>query len=186
MTGVDGSKLHCCFRCGSGDAPGLTIIIPVACLDDAAPSLFDGVLYALGDYILRRLQFAKSNHIAALEDFEIGGFGSRFWYPLCLQPMLRKELFDHLKIAFLLSLNHCDTCPGAQRCRNFLVADRAGGEIGSTRGFRGGRSADGAGVRSRWLCGLPFRREERLGRLARARDPLAIITEREVMLLPMG
>jgi hypothetical protein len=32
---------------------------------------------------------------------------------------------------------------------------------------------------------LPFRREERLGRLARARDPLTIIAARGVMLLPM-
>jgi hypothetical protein len=33
---------------------------------------------------------------------------------------------------------------------------------------------------------LRFRREERLGRLARARDPLAIITARVLLLFPMG
>jgi hypothetical protein len=32
---------------------------------------------------------------------------------------------------------------------------------------------------------LPFRREERLGRPARARDPLTIIAARVVMLLPV-
>jgi hypothetical protein len=53
-----------------------------------------------------------------------------------------------------------------------------GDKIGSTRGFRAGGSADGAGSEGGWLKGLPFRREERLGRLARAPDPLAIITAR--------
>jgi hypothetical protein len=41
----------------------------------------------------------------------------------------------------------------------------------------------GHGVRDRWLDG--FRREERLGRVARARGPLAIITARVVLLLPV-
>jgi len=46
-----------------------------------------------------------------------------------------------------------------------------------------GERAGRRGVR--WLGGLPFRREERLGRLARAFDPFTIITPRGVRLLPV-
>ena len=41
------------------------------------------------------------------------------------------------------------------------------------------------GVRNRWLDGLPFRREERLGRLALARDRLTVVTAEVVLLLPV-
>ena len=53
------------------------------------------------------------------------------------------------------------------------------------RGFRAGRSAEGTGSETDGFGELLFRREERLGRLARARDPLAIITARVVLLLPV-
>ena len=57
----------------------------------------------------------------------------------------------------------------------------AGDRIESTRGFLG----RGRGIGNRWLGGLPFRREEGLGRLARVRDPVTIIVAGGVMLLPM-
>ena len=60
-----------------------------------------------------------------------------------------------------------------------------GDRIARTRGFRADPSADGAGSEVDGFDGLPFRREERLGRLASARDPLAIITARVVVLLPV-
>jgi hypothetical protein len=41
------------------------------------------------------------------------------------------------------------------------------------------------GVGDRWLGGLLFRREERLGRPARGRDPLAIMTAKVGLLLPV-
>jgi hypothetical protein len=59
----------------------------------------------------------------------------------------------------------------------------AGDETGSTPRFPRALLGRGRGVRSRERDGLRFRSEERFGRLARARDPLAIITAREVMLL---
>jgi hypothetical protein len=59
----------------------------------------------------------------------------------------------------------------------------AGDETDSTRGFRAGCSADGAG--SETDGGSPFRREERLGCAARARDPLTVITVRGLLLLPV-
>ena len=66
-----------------------------------------------------------------------------------------------------------------------LLRTGAGDGIGSTRGFHLDRSAEGGGVRNRWLDGLPFRREERLGRLALARDRLTVVTAEVVLLLPV-
>jgi hypothetical protein len=65
-----------------------------------------------------------------------------------------------------------------------LLRTGAGDSIGSTRfplGSLGGRR----GVRIRWLDGLPFRREERLSRLALARDRLTVVTAEVVLLLPV-
>ena len=60
-----------------------------------------------------------------------------------------------------------------------------GDRIARTRGFRADPSADGAGSEVDGFDGLPFRREERLGRLACARGPLTIITARGVLLFPV-
>ena len=75
--------------------------------------------------------------------------------------------------------------PASQGEPDFLrLIAGAGDSIGSTRGFRLDRSAEG-GVRNRWLDGLPFRREERLGRVALARDRLTVVTAEVVLLLPV-
>ena len=74
---------------------------------------------------------------------------------------------------------------GVDRCRNFLVADRCRRQDREHARLPRGSLGRWRGVRSRWLDGLRFRREERLGRLARARDPLSIIAARGVLLLPM-
>ena len=57
-----------------------------------------------------------------------------------------------------------------------------GDRIASTRGFRTGQRHR---VQDRWLDGSPFRREERLGCPARARDLLTIVTARVVLFFPM-
>jgi hypothetical protein len=61
----------------------------------------------------------------------------------------------------------------------------AGDSVDSTRGFRAGRSAEGAGSETDGSAGLPLRREERLGGLTSVRDPLTIITASVVVLLPV-
>jgi hypothetical protein len=74
---------------------------------------------------------------------------------------------------------------GVDRCRDFLVADRRRRQDREHARFSHGSLGRGHGVRDRWLDGLLFRREERLGRLARARDPLTVITVRGLLLLPV-
>ena len=55
-----------------------------------------------------------------------------------------------------------------------------GDRIGRTRGFRAGRSAEGSGSEA---APDGFRREERLGCLARARDPLLIFARGVLLML---
>jgi hypothetical protein len=57
--------------------------------------------------------------------------------------------------------------------------------IGRARGFRADCSAEGAESETDRSAGLPFRREERLGRPARVRDLLTIVTAKVVLLLPV-
>ena len=71
------------------------------------------------------------------------------------------------------------------RCRDFLVADRWRRQDRQHAGLPRGSLGRRRGVRNRRLGGLPFRREECLGCLVRARDPLTIIAARRVMLLPV-
>jgi hypothetical protein len=70
---------------------------------------------------------------------------------------------------------------GVGWCRNFFVPDRCRRQ--DRQNARLPREVLGRwrGVRDRWLGGLPFRREERFGRLARARDPLKVIAARVVV-----
>jgi hypothetical protein len=70
-------------------------------------------------------------------------------------------------------------------CRNFLVADRRRRQDRQHARLPRGSLDRWRGVRNRWLGGLLFRCEERLGCPARARDPLAIITARVVLLPPV-
>jgi hypothetical protein len=75
---------------------------------------------------------------------------------------------------------------GVNWCRDFLVADRCRSQDRQSARLPGGSLGRGHGVRDRWLDGLPLWREERLGRPARARDPLAVVTAEVVLLLPVG
>jgi hypothetical protein len=74
---------------------------------------------------------------------------------------------------------------GVAGCRNFLVPDRCRGLDRQHARLPRGSLGRGHGVRNWRLDRLPFRREEGLGRLARARDPLKVIAARGVMLLPV-
>jgi hypothetical protein len=74
---------------------------------------------------------------------------------------------------------------GVDRCRSFLVADRCRRQDREHARFPRGLLGRWRGIRRRWVDGLPFRREERLGRLASARDPLTVITVRGLLLLPV-
>jgi hypothetical protein len=74
---------------------------------------------------------------------------------------------------------------GVDRCRNFLVAGRCRRRDRQHARLPRGSLGRWRGVRRRWLDRLPFRREERLGRLASARDPLTVITVRGLLLLPV-
>ena len=74
---------------------------------------------------------------------------------------------------------------GVHRCRNFLVADRRRRQDREHARFPRGLLGRWRGVRNRWLDGSPFRREERLGCPARARDLLTIVTARVVLFFPM-
>jgi hypothetical protein len=65
---------------------------------------------------------------------------------------------------------------GVDRRRNFLVADRCGRQDREHARLSRGLLGRGHGIRNWGLDG--FRREERLGRLARARDPLTIVVAR--------
>jgi hypothetical protein len=74
---------------------------------------------------------------------------------------------------------------GVDRCRNFLVAGRWGRQDREHARFSRGALGRWRGVRSGQVDGWRFRREERLGRLASARDPLTVITVRGLLLLPV-
>jgi hypothetical protein len=74
---------------------------------------------------------------------------------------------------------------GVDRWRNFLVADRCGRQDRENARLPRGSLGRWRGVRDRWLDGLPLWCEERLGRLARARDWLTVVTARGVRLLPV-
>jgi len=74
---------------------------------------------------------------------------------------------------------------GVDRCCDFLAADRCRRQHRQHARFPLGSLVRRRGVRNRWLDGLPFRREERLGSLALARDRLTVVTAEVVLLLPV-
>ena len=74
---------------------------------------------------------------------------------------------------------------GVDRCRNLLVAGRCRRQDREHARLPRGGLGRGRGVRSGQVDGWRFRREERLGRLARAFDPLTVITVRGLLLLPV-
>jgi hypothetical protein len=74
---------------------------------------------------------------------------------------------------------------GVDRCRDFLVADRWRRQDREHARLPRGLLGRWRGVRRRWPDGWRLRREERLGRLARARDALTVITVRGLLLLPV-
>jgi hypothetical protein len=99
----------------------------------------------------------------------------------------RHSVFHPCSDARMLRPRDLTRGPGlvVDRCRNFPVTDRCRRQDREHARLPRGSLGRGHGVRRQWFYGSRFRREERLGRLASARGPLAIITARVVLLFPV-